>query len=419
MRVRGLLVTLALILAAGVAAVWLWPPPEQRAVDIVTVNDVVQTLTAGYPGSLTAPLPQPGGVDYAVLDAAGHALAATADGLAANVTQAYRQRDTVVPLLQGETLVGYVVFPNDLAAAQAAYSARLRVLLVVLLAAGVAATALVLWRVEARVLKPFRDLQGFARRVALGDLDAPLAMDRGHTFGAFTESFDLMRTELAAARERERAAELSKKELVASLSHDIKTPVASIKAVAEVMAVKTADPDAQARLATVVTKADQIDALVTNLFHATLEELDQLAVTPAEIASTDIAGFVAAADVRGLAGPVTLPGCLVRADPLRLAQVIDNVFSNSYKYAGTPITVTAAVDRDGLTLTIADTGPGVPPAELPLVAQKFYRGQAAAGLPGAGLGLYLAAHFMTAMGGALEVADNHPGFAVTLTLPLA
>ena len=62
-------------------------------------------------------------------------------------------------------------------------------------------------------------------------------MDRENVFGAFTESFDLMRHELRRARERERRASQSKKELVAKLSHDIKTPIASIRAVAEVMAV--------------------------------------------------------------------------------------------------------------------------------------------------------------------------------------
>ena len=77
---------------------------------------------------------------------------------------------------------------------------------------------------------PYAMLDGFARRVAGGDLSVPLDMDRGNVFGAFSESFDLMRTELAAAREREQAAQESKKDLVAQLSHDIRSPLASIAA---------------------------------------------------------------------------------------------------------------------------------------------------------------------------------------------
>ena len=88
------------------------------------------------------------------------------------------------------------------------------------------------------VFKPFKKLQSFAVNVARGNLDIPLKMDKNNPFGAFTESFDIMREELAAARQSEYAANRSKKELVASLSHDIKTPVASIKAVSELMLMR-------------------------------------------------------------------------------------------------------------------------------------------------------------------------------------
>ena len=83
------------------------------------------------------------------------------------------------------------------------------------------------------IIKPFCKLKSFAQRVAGGNLDIPLAMDRQNLFGSFTESFDLMRTELKKARIAEAEANASKKELVAKLSHDIKTPVASIKAASE------------------------------------------------------------------------------------------------------------------------------------------------------------------------------------------
>ena len=84
------------------------------------------------------------------------------------------------------------------------------------------------------LVKPFRKLEGFAERIAGGNLDIPLEMDRQNLFGAFTESFDLMRAELKKARLAEAEANAGKKELVAKLSHDIKTPVASIKAASEV-----------------------------------------------------------------------------------------------------------------------------------------------------------------------------------------
>ena len=83
-------------------------------------------------------------------------------------------------------------------------------------------------------IRPFNKLSSFASSVSKGNLDVPLNMDRHNYFGAFTESFDRMREELKQSSEREAAANRSKQELVAEISHDIKTPVATIKATCEV-----------------------------------------------------------------------------------------------------------------------------------------------------------------------------------------
>jgi signal transduction histidine kinase len=220
-------------------------------------------------------------------------------------------------------------------------NAKLRIALLGTLTAFTAAVGLVMLGIDRRILAPFRSLQSFAQAIAAGNLDMPLAQDQAGSFGAFTESFDLMRQELAQARESERQANRSKKELVASLSHDIKTPVASIKAVAELMAATVVVDRTQRQLATISGKADQIDALVTNLFKATLEELEALPVKPEGIASTFPGKLIADADYDDRANVGAIPECLVTADPMRLAQVLNNVFENSYKYADTAIEVTA------------------------------------------------------------------------------
>ncbi|MBO7339104.1 MAG: HAMP domain-containing histidine kinase, partial [Lachnospiraceae bacterium] len=88
------------------------------------------------------------------------------------------------------------------------------------------------------MLKPLKEMEAFAEEIAKGNLDVPLPMRRFSVFESFTESFDLMREELAAAKEREREAEKAKREMVAELSHDLKTPVATIQATCEVMDLK-------------------------------------------------------------------------------------------------------------------------------------------------------------------------------------
>jgi len=294
---------------------------------------------------------------------------------------------------------------------------------------------LVLGLVYTSVLRPFGVMKQFARKVADGDLEFRLPMDRGNYFGAFTESFDLMREELKKARQGEYAANISKKELVAELSHDIKTPVATIKAICELLEIKLATvksedlPESTAvmtltesieKITVIDSKADIIDALISNLFHATLEELEMLAVHVSEQPSTILIQMFKDMDHFGkISLKNDLVECLICCDPLRLEQVIDNVISNAYKYADTAIDIWFNLDKTAkmLTIKIKDYGAGVDPDECPLVFEKFFRGsgEAVQNTPGSGLGLYLARQFMTGMDGSIH-CYNADGFVVELCI---
>ena len=243
-------------------------------------------------------------------------------------------------------------------------------------------------------------------------------MDKENAFGAFTESFDLMRTELITAKENEYKANTSKKELVVSLSHDIKTPVASIKAISELMSVTATDSKTKKQLETINAKADQINLLISNMFHATLEELKELKVTNSTISSQLISDMLLHSDYQKAADIDPIPECLILADPLRLSQVLDNIISNSYKYAGTRICITFHLDS-ALLIDITDYGPGVLPEELPLLTQKYFRGINSKTQQGTGIGLYISAYFMDRMGGSLEFSNSKEGFTARLILKLA
>jgi signal transduction histidine kinase len=206
---------------------------------------------------------------------------------------------------------------------------------------------------------------------------------------------------------------------VASLNHDIKTPVASIKAATELMLVSAKDEKEKTQLRRIEDKAEQINALVTDMFHATLEDLQALSVTPAEISSIAIADLIQSADYKGLVKPFNIPDCLVIADLVRLQQVFDNIIGNSYKYAGTDIEVRAVFDRAFLLIDIADYGDGAPEADLPLLLNKFYRGKNATEKSGYGLGLYIAKYLIEHMSGELSCENRPRGFIVRLALRLA
>lgn len=267
-----------------------------------------------------------------------------------------------------------------------------------------------------QMIRPFLDLQIFSQQVAKGNLDFPLPVRRHNYFGAFTESFDLMREELKRARESEYQANQSKKELVAELSHDIKTPISTIRATCEVMEIKERNGDILKKIAVINTKAKMVNDLIDNLLHASLEELTVLKVEPIEESSLCIKEMLQEQQFYGEIKMVgALPECLVYMDKLRLSQVIDNCFHNAWKYANTPVTVFFDENEEGIFIHIKDEGKGVAEEELPLIIEKFYRGNNAKGKAGSGLGLYLANMFMERMQGGLEYYNDN-GFVVRLFL---
>ncbi len=382
--------------------------------DAVAVNEVAQTVAVDFADMRNHK--NKTSLDYTVIDSDGNVIYRTRSGLSETLTEAIAHRDTIIDAeVNGET-VGKIIIYNT---SSSVAVARRRAVIIFIAAAVVAQLGLCaayFYYVRCTIVKPFYGLKGFAERVAGGNLDIPLEMDRQNVFGAFTESFDLMRSELKKARIAEARANASKKELVAKLSHDIKTPIASIKAVAEVGAAQSSDDRDCERYARITEKADLVNALVSNLFTATLEELDKLTVSPADIDSADLVALIQNADYKRRATLPEIPSVMVVADKLRLQQVFDNVFANSYKYADTPVSLTAEL-RDGrLNIAAEDEGGGVAAEELPRLKEKFMRGGNCAGIDGAGLGLYISDRFMTEMHGALIIENGDRGLRVTVSL---
>lgn len=271
-------------------------------------------------------------------------------------------------------------------------------------------------------VRPFHKLKNFAGEVARGNLDMPLSMTKSNYFGVFTESFDIMREELRRAKENEYKANVSKKELVAELSHDIKTPIATIKAACEVIEVKSAKSEGigglelHDKVQLIEKKADVVEQLINNMFHATLEELEVLKVESQEELSTCIDEMFKELQVYGnIHIENQIPHCILWMDKLRMVQVIDNIVNNAMKYAKTDVHISYSQRNNGILIRIKDDGPGVPEEDLAKVSEKFYRGSNVAGENGSGLGLYLTKMFMEKMEGQMNCYNDN-GFVVELFL---
>ncbi|MDE6709603.1 MAG: hypothetical protein K2J76_03840, partial [Oscillospiraceae bacterium] len=287
MRYKAFLFFLTIIFLAEISAlVWFMNTAENDLQDAVEINAAVQSVQSDWENIYAHK--NATSLDYTVLDENGKMLFRTRVGLSESINEAIINRDTILDIEASEKTVGKIIIHNN--SRQGLAESRKKTVSVIVFAAAVQFIICAAYStyIYFAVIKPFKKLEGFAESVAGGNLDIPLKMDRGNIFGAFTESFDIMRSELKKARLAEARANAEKKELVAKLSHDIRTPVASIKAASEVGAAISENEKNRQNFTHIIHKADQINTLVTNLFSATLEELQQLTVEPIARASGEI-----------------------------------------------------------------------------------------------------------------------------------
>lgn len=385
--------------------------------DNTVVNGLLNELSADWDNVKAknkSMVPQIEGISYEVMDNDGRILVRTETGMPEDLGRATSERYTIRDIKVDGEVVGKLLISNDFTSmrseTQKNYERRF---IIVALAEALLIALFLLW-VYRNIIKPFEDLKEFASDIASGDLDKPLKMDRGNIFGSFTESFDIMRSELSEAKQKEYEAQRSKMELVSQLSHDIKTPVASIKALGELLEAQSTDPKSKERLGSIVTKADNIDAMVSDLFTETLTELNELNVETSEQESRILDRIIRDADHMDLVTGRNVEECIIMCDPLRVTQVVNNIIFNSYKYAGTKIHLESHIEDDYLVVSFTDEGGGVSNDEIPMITKRFRRGENAKGKPGSGLGLAIAYELMEKMGGDLEVANADKGLRVRL-----
>ncbi len=421
MRIKLLIVTLLVIFSAAIVlSVIVINNKNVAELDLVAINDVVKTAEKNW-GQVSRETFQNSDIKqpFSIVDDRENVIYQTQGSHFSNLYDAIKDKDTIIDLKNGNEIVGKIIIPNNEKEIlqQMKSELALYVSLMFVLLMGISIFYMVY--IYRTILKPFQQLRTFAANVARGNLDIPLNMERNNYFGAFTESFDLLREELDAARQREYESNRSKKELVATLSHDIKTPVSSIKAVSELMLMQAQEEKVIKQVNTIYSKAEQIDLLITDMFHATLEELQQLKLTVIEKSSEILADMIENVNYDQKIEYKPIPQCIILMDPVRMQQVVDNIISNSYKYAGTKVTIKSKINQGYLELHIIDFGAGVSEEESLLLFNKYYRGTNAEGKNGSGLGLYISKYFMENMYGQINCYNRHDGFTVVLKIKLA
>lgn len=274
-----------------------------------------------------------------------------------------------------------------------------------------------------RVLRPFDKLQNFAVNIARGNFDLPLDYERINYFGEFTWAFDSMRNEITKARQCEKEAVENNKTVIATLSHDIKTPIASIRAYAEGLQANM-DATAEKRnryLSVLMRKCDEVSKLTNDLFLHSLSDLDMMKINSETFEICSFAETVIL-EIAGEKNDVAFDKpnfeAFVSADKNRLTQIIENLINNSRKYAKTKIDIKFTQTDGYVNIHFTDYGKGIPDSDMPFIFDKFYRGKNIEKEQGSGLGLYIVKYLAEKMQGKV-ILYNHPdSFEAIVSLPM-
>lgn len=255
---------------------------------------------------------------------------------------------------------------------------------------------------------PLREMTAAAKSMARGDYSKRVRATSRDEVGQLADAFNTMSGDLEAS-------DTYRRELIGNVSHELKTPIAALRAVLENLVDGVTEPDA-ATLATALRQTEKLGDLVNELLDLSRLEGGVLPLWPERFS---VHGFLDAVTsehdhVRICVTPIDLE---VSADRARLTQVVTNLVDNAVRHAppASEVSVSACATAGGVQFDVTDNGPGITAAERLSVFDRFSRGGATDG--GTGLGLTIARWATELHGGTIEVLDRTPGCHIRVQIP--
>jgi signal transduction histidine kinase len=276
-----------------------------------------------------------------------------------------------------------------------------------------------------------RQIVQAVRRLGSGDLATRVHLSRRDELAQLAEVLNGMAEQLETGFVRERELEQARRELIAAISHDLRTPLASIRVMVEGMVDGVVDDEAtvQRYLQTIHSEVDKLTQLINDLFE--LSQIDagalelHLELVPVEelIADT-VSSMAPQSEQKGLklSSEAEKPLPAVMVDPLRIQRVLANLVQNALRHtpADGTIFIRARDVGSAVQVDVCDSGEGLPEGELGRVFERFYRADRSRsrGSGGAGLGLSIAKGIVEAHGGRIWAHNNDgQGATFSFTLP--
>lgn len=273
--------------------------------------------------------------------------------------------------------------------------------------------------ISTSVTQALHDLMKGAEKLSEGDFSTRVSVQGRDEVAHLARSFNEMAERLEQAREAERTLDEARRNLVAWASHDLRTPLASLRAMLDALAEGVVDdPETVARyLQQSQQETNRMSALIDDLFElaqidAGSLELQREAASLSDLISDTLGAFAARAVERNLSltGEVSPLVDPIWMAPGKISRVFRNLIENAIRHtpAGGAIHVRAGVENGSVVVSVADSGAGIPPEDLPHVFDRFYRGEKSRSREGyssggAGLGLAIAKGIVEAHGGQIWV----------------
>lgn len=267
-------------------------------------------------------------------------------------------------------------------------------------------------------------LENNTRRIAGGELDLPIDIKGSNEITSLANSLNKMRN---ALKEEEKRRYL----FIMGITHDLKTPLALIKANVEAIQDGIADdPDEQKHSLNVInTKVDELEGMINDLLDFVKMDTNEIKRNASLIKLKPfLSAYVERVTIDGelldhkVDPSINLPDTLaVKMDSLLIQRVLDNIVNNSFRYTPKGSSLFIIAETDGLVvkLTIADNGRGINQKDLPFIFDLFYRGSSTREEQGMGLGLAVAKSILDSHGWSISVtSEKDEGTSFTITIPL-
>lgn len=290
---------------------------------------------------------------------------------------------------------------------------------------------------NSRVLEPIGEIAASAQQIIRGNYEYEFRRIfnnkvNADEIGELTYSFELMRDELKAKQIREEELKKEQQEMISCISHDLKTPISTIKAYAEGIRDGIARDEAarSSYIRIIIEKTNLLITMIEDLLKVSNAQLNQLEICRKEVyfldfferAMQEIEGYVRQQDMK-FSYDARLDERLVYIDEKRILEVLYNLVENSIKYRreNGEISIIASRQDDEVLIQVIDNGMGISSDDIPYVFDKFYRAEKSrsSSIPGSGLGLSICKYIVEQHGGTIYCKSRkEEGSEIGFTLRL-